>query len=133
MSWWTHRTKTGRIIYDRKPHAFRWRDVLRILDPLPVPDGEDDQSYWFSLVLLDVLEKAVESGFWPEIELAEARETVLAHFSAVFADFGQGEFGGGGADRTFGDGDPAVRAPGESPFALGPCGVPWFVRPIQPC
>lgn len=34
MAQWLHKTKTGRVVYDEKPSAFKGKDVLRILRSL---------------------------------------------------------------------------------------------------
>lgn len=41
MSDWL-KTKKGRIVYDRVPTAFKWKDAHRILAALPVPDPWDE-------------------------------------------------------------------------------------------
>lgn len=41
MAWWTHRTKTGRIVYERAPNRFTYCDIYRILsaiDPITLLD-----------------------------------------------------------------------------------------------
>lgn len=38
MRYWNHKTNRGRVVYDRKPHVFKWRDARRITWQIPAPD-----------------------------------------------------------------------------------------------
>lgn len=131
MAWWTHRTKTGRVVYERPKHLFKWRDTVRITDPLQVPPIDDIEFRWFLGLLLEALEKGLEAPETPKSELAAARDAVLGLFSrweTEFEQFSGGQFGGGGASRAF-----SRRPVNASPFDLGPCGVPWILQPFQNC
>lgn len=35
------RTWLGRVVYNRKPHGFRWSDAVRIVSRLELPDAAD--------------------------------------------------------------------------------------------
>jgi hypothetical protein len=35
---WLHKTKTGRVVYNRKHNAFSWYDVFRIINSIDYPD-----------------------------------------------------------------------------------------------
>jgi hypothetical protein len=62
-------------------------------------------------------------------------ETAIADYTNDFDGFSGGEFGGAGATRDFGDGDsetqPGTIEASGNPFAIGPCGYPFFLMPIQ--
>ena len=38
MTYWKHRTKKGRVVYDRKPNLFKWTDARRIVSSIPPID-----------------------------------------------------------------------------------------------
>lgn len=38
-------TATGRVVYDRKPHGFKWRDARRIVSRLDPPRTIEDFAY----------------------------------------------------------------------------------------
>jgi len=40
--YWNHKTRTGRVVYDRKPHVFKYRDVARILTKLSETEYTDE-------------------------------------------------------------------------------------------
>ena len=47
--WWAKRTNTGRVVYDRKKHPFKWSDARRITRSLPIPEPYDEnyiKEYW---------------------------------------------------------------------------------------
>ena len=141
-TWWKHRTKTGRVIYDRKKHPFSWRDVLRILYQVPMDD--DQWRRWWLLVLINLLKRYDR---WIldvhkerlQLLLAVILDDYEAHDDLSWGTRASG-FGGAGATREIPEAEleeaakpGATRAYGESPFRLGPCGVPWFLMPIQLC
>jgi len=142
---WGTVTRKGRVVYDRPKNPFRWCDARRIVRALGGAPEFGSQFVCFIETVTravgflppEIMSKTVEiappeqfSGEFARILL----QAVIAQASEDFDGFGGGEFGGGGASRDFGDETPSspVRyVPGMNPFALGPCGYPWIVMPIQ--
>jgi hypothetical protein len=49
-TYWAHRTKTGRVVYDRPKNNFTWRDVHRIVSQMETPHFESRnflRDFWF--------------------------------------------------------------------------------------
>jgi hypothetical protein len=62
---WKHRTNKGRVVYERKKKAFRWRDVSRIAGKLESPTIWDDgflKEYWFLLQAAAACLEAIASS-----------------------------------------------------------------------
>jgi len=55
-TWWQHRTKSGRVVYDRKPNPFRGRDVVRIFRSLLDFDNYVDAESALHQEVLDLLD-----------------------------------------------------------------------------
>lgn len=113
------------MVYDRPKSPFTWRDILRIVDRKEPPGSLDPDWNHFLLVVQEMIEKyaqVAENGS-PELENV---------FLGIPEQFSGGDFGGAGASGTV-DLPRATRLPGESVFAIGPCGERWIAMPIQPC
>lgn len=54
MAWWTHCTKTGRVVYDRKRHPFKWCDLARISRDMPPLDPLEPEKYIKNWVCLEI-------------------------------------------------------------------------------
>lgn len=102
---WVHRTKVGRIVYERKPTPFKCRDVARILSAISrSEDNYDHSEQWdcYFFVLHRVLTILTGSLFG----IDERREKLVDRLQreidslkneAESVEFGGGESGGGGA------------------------------------
>lgn len=128
LTWWKHRTKTGRVVYEREKHPFTWRDVLRIINQLEAPEKDEKEYQNFLWAVILILEMWAPESPNPAETSQNCLEVAISTATTAFPGFGGGGFGGGGSS-----GDFATRRPGESPFAFGPCGKRWIVMPIQPC
>lgn len=134
-------TRKGRVVYDRKPTPFKWCDVARIISAIP-PADPDKQIVCFlravdallDLLPNEILEKPLEIAPPDTISADFGRfliETAIAQAWDDFDGFGQGSFGGGGASRSF-DTPPSERGRSTgNDFEIGPCGVPFFLMPLQ--
>ena len=79
-------TRVGRVVYERKPHKFGWKDVLRIVDKLPTPGvWEFKERFIMIQVLSAVLQKSVLDSFFnlfqsfsPKIKDGDVLESLLA-------------------------------------------------------
>ena len=78
---WLRRTNRGRVVYDRKPHAWGVTDIVRI--------ARSSDVVFFNIPLLDweIFQKEFQLWFG-----AQASE---------FVGFGGGVFAGGGATRSW--------------------------------
>ena len=76
-----HSTSKGRVVYDRKPHAFSDKDVIRITK-------SSDVTY-FQVPAVD----------WEAF--MTAYNTMFINQMSHFKGLGGGTFGGGGATRAF--------------------------------
>jgi len=114
MIYWKSKTNTGRVVYDRKKHNFRFCDVLRIANSL-----KDIFQYEFTTkqlscaflalisimeaifeIDLDILQATIEEN--PELSVNAAAAMDAAD---IFSRLGRRKrdsgFGGGGASRAF--------------------------------
>mgnify|MGYP006291157031 CR=1 FL=1 len=115
MAWWTHCTKTGRVVYDRAVHKFAWCDAHRIVKKLPDPIEQERSMGCFLGVLIEILAEIdrnpaflgkAESDDPDEPNFRDAANLLrgkIDELDAEFPGFGGGEFGGAGASREFGD------------------------------
>ncbi len=83
---WQHRTNKGRVVYDRPPHAWSFKDVVRI--------ARQSDIVFFNIPLLD----------WESF--TKSFEEFFLEEAAEFTGFGGGAFSGGGATRHFEMADP---------------------------
>lgn len=75
-AFWTHRTKTGRVVYDRAPHAFRFKDATSIQTSL----ARSQEPAAFGEHLVTSLQMGMEDLFFMKGERFEA---VKAGFRAA--------------------------------------------------
>ena len=81
-------TQTGRVVYDRQKHFWKPRDIIRMGKKLSIPIFGIPSWNW------DTLAKKVSELFYAE--------------DTSIINFGGGEFGGGGASRTYQEGTEKV-------------------------
>lgn len=141
-------TRKGRVVYDRKPHTFRWCDARRIVRSLDSSPGRDDvrQLLCFlelvdrvlDFLPLEIASKTIEIEPPEQFSAEFGRfliETAIAEAFTEFDGFSGGNFGGGGATRDVSSGEsssaPTNINQTTNPFEIGPCGVPFIVQPIQ--
>lgn len=114
MIYWKAKTNVGRVVYNRKKHAFRFCDILRIANSI-----KDDFQYDFTVkqlscaflalisimeaifeIDLDLLKATIEEN--PELSVnAKAAIAAADIFSRLGTKRAESQFGGGGATRTF--------------------------------
>ncbi len=84
---WHSKTNKGRVVYDRKPHAWNVKDVIRI--------ARQSDIVFFNIPLQDWQTFSTNYQLW------------FQERSAEFRGFGGGIFAGGGATRSW---QPAMPA-----------------------
>lgn len=63
MDW--HCTRLGRVVYDRKPHPFSWKDALRIVRKIPQPGlWEFEERFIVAQILAELLQKNILGSFF---------------------------------------------------------------------
>lgn len=83
---WLHRTNKGKVVYERKPHAWNTKDVIRV--------ARSSDIVFFNIPKID----------WETLQ--EEFETWITDRSADFEGFGGGVFSGGGATRNWEEAPP---------------------------
>lgn len=99
------RTWKGRVVYNRKPHQFSHRDLLRINERLEEPWYNDDRAWWVAYhmrVILKMTELWDNQAYKAkEILYNQLREELRFYGGAAWEEFGGGSFGGAGATRPW--------------------------------
>lgn len=81
-AFWSHRTKTGRVVYDRKVNGFRFKDATRIQTAL----ARTNDSQLFGEHLGTSLEMGLQDMFYMQKAGVGA---LSAGFLAIFKAYGQ--------------------------------------------
>lgn len=107
---WRQRTKTGRVVYERKKKEFTCGDVRRIAQKVLAARAGTGFSvferrevlYCLLPVFVDLIleiEKLWEANFMDETEFSRYLDPLQKRKKGT--KFGDGEFGGGGATRDY--------------------------------
>lgn len=97
-------TQKGKIIYPRKPHSFRGRDLQRIAGKVQLPI-DPWQQYCYLQAAIEILENVQLIDNSAVQNAAKNLVEILKTYSSShpeFEGFGGGTFGGAGASRLFG-------------------------------
>lgn len=81
--YWTRRTKTGRVVYDRKPHDMKARDLFRMAWGVRPLDGDDVAAAAGAIVLLSAAIGHAVHGAGSGIEVISEPRLILNLLEAL--------------------------------------------------
>jgi len=88
----THKTYAGRVVYDREPHKFSTKDVLRIIKSAPNPEFDEETAGRFAATIFSYWLNGMNQIIWGRFSYVVDFGMVREYASAVVGlavDFGQ--------------------------------------------
>jgi hypothetical protein len=75
------------VVYDRKKHYFKWKDVNRIAGNLPIPSFNDERYFEESLEMLELAQKLTDSAAFSMARDAQAFATQPQEYLSRLGEF----------------------------------------------